>query len=404
MDHAVRMKKLDADFLSILFALLLITFARMMPPFIGADGNELVVRLGLEISVLGGISIYLFVKQRLTPFVYLAIVFALYMMNWILSAEKIQHVLSHFNKFALLLLLSEMLFLSYPLASFLKKIWCVVWVIFSLMAIMVFVTHVSGLFKLINIGGNHNYYYFPYFGYAVMKFLNNGFGIPRYVGFLNEPIHFGFFAGFNMIIAQKLFASKKYARYFSGLNMVAGLLTFSYAFYLSMGMYLLLWRHISKIPSKYIYVGSVLFILFAAGLGNELITLPHSSQGDRLKRYHLALVYIQGLNLDAYLYGAGLVPFQHAIGRGSSSALIDVFVSRGIFIFFAWAYLLHNRCKYIPGLLFYIVFYSLFTNLWSYPLFIVGVAIATSYSKFKTHALSEQHRSRMLFSNDTVSI
>lgn len=380
VNRIIQITKIDSDFLSVLFAIILVSFVCMMPPFLGSGSNSLPIRLALEILVLGGLSMYLLSQRRLNPLVSVILVFALYMMNWIFSAENIRQVLSHFNKLALLLLLSKVLVMNYPLTDFLKRLWVIMWVGFSIMAIVVFLLDVSGLMKMSRLNGySYIYYHYSYLGSVLFKNIA-GVMVPRYTGFLYEPIVFSFFSGFNMVAARWLFINRRRMQYFFVLNMVAGLLTFSFAFYIFVILFFVFWKYITRIPSKYVVVGGICFIIIS-GLVASNVSVPYTSFDNRIDRYSRSIEYIREFNVYDILFGVGIMPFLRGIGSGSASALIDIFVSRGIFLFFAWTYFLHVRNKYIPGLFFFIIFYSLFVNVWNFPLFVVGVAIVTSYSQ-----------------------
>ncbi len=384
IDQKIRISKVDADFLSVIFVGLLVSFVWMMPPFIDTDMGEKIVRLAIEFLVLIGASLYLFVKKSYQPFIFLIIVFVLYMMNWIVSAENIRHVLSHFCQITLLFLLSEVLVLNYGLASFLKNVWIITWTYFSFLAILTFLGKVSGLLVFNYVGDSHTHHYYQhlFLGYFLMKEFSIGLTLPRYVGFLNEPIIYAFFAGFNMVAAKRLFLVRKNSRRFFVLNMIAGMLTFSYSFYLFLGVFFLFWGYLKRVPSKYIFMGGMLVIVIFAYMGKYLY-MSDSSLSVRVGRYYHFVEYIKNFGIENVLFGVGMQRFVLDTNGAGTSALINTLVGKGIFLFLVWAYLLHARSKYIPGLLAFIVYYSLVLDFYVYPLFVVGVAIVTSYSQIK---------------------
>lgn len=378
--------------LLIVASIALMAFVAIYPPFLPTPFTEeyKTARLLFEGSILFLLSVYLS-KNDAEIFVVLLTVGFLYMMNWFFSAENIENVLSHFNKFAFLLLISSVLRRRNDLALLAKKMWIMFWVYCSIMGVVGYFLMTSNLVSptvLVGVEeglGRYYYYNYPFIGNFHLRI------IPRYTGFLFEPGMLGFFFGFNMVIAKQLVVDTKKCRLFLGLNMFAGLLTVSYAFFIFLVFFFCLrFRMVARLVSNKLvlmgfigFFGLIIMAALTSILNNVEDLLPYSSVGDRLLRYVLSIEFLREQSLGALVFGVGLFPFHEAIGRGASAGIIDVLASRGILLLGVWLYVLYMKAKHIPGLFAFILLYSLVFDYWHFPLFMIGLAIAASLDSSK---------------------
>ena len=374
---------------------ILMVFVMMYPPFLSSFSNAFtrdykLVRLLLEVTILLSMTLYLLSKGEAKIFIVLLAALFLYSMNVMLSNELIENGLSHFNKLVLLMLIPRVLCRKNDLARLSKKIWITFWVYCAIMGAIGCLLLMSGLFAptVENYGNDagHEYYSYPFIGKFVLKGASDLLSLPRYSGFLSEPIEMGFFYAFNIIIAKRLIFDAKKCKLFIILNIIGAISTFSYmmvpfvALLLSLRLRILSRLISSKIGLIILVVTSLMIMTVLLGLASGEIDrlFPSSSMGDRILRYILSIDLIKGQSLSALLFGMGSVPFIEAMGMGASAGIIDLLVSRGIIIMSIWLYLIYTKARSIPGLFILILLYSLTWSYWHFPLFIVGLAIVAS--------------------------
>lgn len=396
-DFSVATKKLP--FFVILIFIVLMIFVFMYPPIATSFTSEYKMgRLLLEGFILYSLSIYL-AKSETEILVVLFLVFVLYMMNWFFSTEHIENVLSHFNKFMFLLLISRVLWRRNDLALVGKNIWTMFWVYCSIMGIIGYLLMISNLVSpTLIVGeevglGRYSYYHYPLIGNYIMKSIV-GIPFPRYTGFLSEPGMLGFFFGFNLVIAKELIVGEKKCRRFTILNMVGGLLTISYAFGIFLAIFLCLrLTMVARLVSKRHYLFGLFCVLGIIGVASAVSPmvndisglLPYSSIGERFQQYVLSIDFLMKQSLSGLVFGVGILPFHDAIGGGATAGIFDVLASRGIILLGIWIYVLYVKARHIPGLFLFLMYYSLFIDYWHFPLFMLGLALATSLgvSKFR---------------------
>lgn len=372
-------------------AAILMIFAFLYPPFLATSFTTeyRTARLFFEGIILLLLALYL-LGSGTKIYAFLLSIFCLYMVNVALGVELIQNAWSHFNKLAFLLLLSSVLQRNNRLALALKKIWIKLWACFSIVGVIGYLLVLSNLVNptILEDYGNYAYYHYPFVGNFFFK-STDLFLIPRYSGFLVEPIVLGLFFGFNMIVAKKLIVDWKQGRRFFVLNMIGGLLTASYAFIIFLAVFILLkLKTVNRLVSHKVIViiclgvGFIILWMLLGSLPDNINNLlPYSSSGIRVRQHISSINFLTAAPLCTLIFGAGIMPFNEAIGGGASAGIFDVLASRGIILFCIWVTVLYRYARHIPGLFAYILFYSLVLDYWHFPLFILGLAIIASLGK-----------------------
>jgi hypothetical protein len=377
----------------ILGAIALMIFVFLYPPFLNTSFTieHKTVRIFFEGFILVSLAIYVS-KRDSDIFPVLLVVLLLYLMNWFFSKENIENVLSYFNKFAFLLLISAVLRRKNDLALLAKNVWITFWVYSSITGAIGYFLLISNLVSpTLIVGleeglGRYDFYNYPLIGNYFIK-SSDLFPIPRYTGFLVEPIMAGLFFGFNMIVAKQLIVDTKKCRRFLTLNMMAGMLTMSYAFFIFLVFFFclrskMIIRLVSKKVILILVIGFIGLIIMIASIisihYNVDELLPYSSLGQRVHIYALSLEVFREQSLGTLVFGAGIAPFNEAIGGGASAGIIDVLGSRGIILLGIWLCVLYMKARQIPGLFAFVLLYSLVLDYWHFPLFIIGLAIVAS--------------------------
>lgn len=374
-------------------AAIFMVFVFLYPPFLPSvfTMEYKIIRLFLEGILLFCMALNL-LRTNPKIHVFLFSILCLYLTNVVLSSEQIENALSYFNKFAFLLLLVALLQSNFRFAHALKKLWIWFWVYCSIIGIVGSLLVLTNLVNLTLYPGFENgaYYYYPFIGNFCFK-TTDLFRIPRYCGFMTEPILFGFFSGFNMLIAKNLIIDPKQSKKFFYLNLLAGLMTVSYAFMIFLMFFSLLrFRIIHRLVSHKVMIvccivlGVISLSIFNGIPENMDGLLPYSSLSARIQRYLVSIDFLTNASFLTLIFGAGIVSFQDTIQGGASAGIFDVLASRGIILFGIWGYILHKYAKMVPGLFVYIVFYSLVIDYWHFPLFLVGLALITVCAKSRT--------------------
>ncbi len=375
----------------VMASIALMAFVAIYPPFLATtfETEYKTIRLLFEGFILFSLSVYLS-KRDAEVFVILLVVGFLYMMNWGISTEKIENVLSHFNKFVFLLLIISALRRRNDLALLARNIWIVFWGYCSIAGMIGFVLMTTSVVNpTLIVGteegwGRYFYYNYPFIGNFTLR-STDLFYVPRYTGFLFESGMLSFFFGFNMVAAKHLVPDVKKCRLFFRANMIAGLLTVSFAFIIFLALFFILrTRMVARVVSnKAILIAGIIVLLIITIStisipDNTYELLPYSSTDDRLWRYALSIEFLKAQSLGALVFGVGLFPFHEAIGGGASAGLIDVLASRGVILLGVWLYVLYMKSKHVPGLFAFILLYSLAFDYWHFPLFAIGLGIVAS--------------------------
>lgn len=363
-------------------AVILCLFAALYPPFAYAPTGDdtKVFRLVFEASILFFLAISVW-RTRADLYLTVFGMLLLYLANWYASGELIDNVLSYFNKLALLLFLPVVLQRHRNLLLAMADLWVKFWTYSAIAGIIGYVLMFT---NFVAPGASYlsrsayEYFNYPLIGNFMLKQ-----GLPRFTGWLTEPVIIALFFGFNILVAAKLVAVRKKRRRFVLLNLIGGLLTLSYAFagfVVLMGLLRIkpVKRFLTNRITISVLVGvglMTLYALLAWMLNNSQALLPYSSLGERVGGVIRAIDFISTQSLTQWLLGSGIEPFHFGLQGGTSTGLLVVLGSRGIIIFGIWLYWLRRFAKPVRGLFAYCVFYSLVLDFWHFPLFIFGLSI-----------------------------
>lgn len=363
-------------------ALALLAYASLYPPFqhaADAEGAK-VFRLIFETAILAMLALSLSLRAA-DRYVAVFAALALYMVNWQISGEEIENVLSYFVKLAFLIFLSTAVRQQATIREALRRVWVAFWAYCVVAGAVGYVLLSTHLVAPTTHGETYLYYNYPLIGNFLMKGDD-----PRYTGFLTEPVQAGLFFGFNMVAAKVLVSSQRGRRWFFRLNLLGGLMTASYAFFLFLVALLALRSRTivrlvtnkgSLVAITVIVIASISALLaWLLSVGGAL--LPYSSLGVRIGQYVRAVSFLQEASLSQWVFGSGILPFHLAIGGGASAGILDVLASRGLIIAAVWLYVIHSNAGRVQGLFPYICLYSLVLDFWHYPLFIIGLSIAAA--------------------------
>lgn len=356
-------------------------FASLNPPFITPQTSIYLERFRLLLESIILLCLVVSLPRSGIRYPILTLVLAIYLINYLVSGESLSHVLSHFNKFALLFMLASVLSRRRTLLNIATTVWITIWISIAVLALVGFLLYQSPVrqFGVLYSYSGYEYFSFPIIGnylFRTTEFAN----LPRFAGYFFEPAIVSFFFAFNLLSAPSLIGNKKRRRVFEGLCFLGGLLTFSWIFFLFVGIYAVLRMPISSKVLKgvtliaLITVGMLLAVMSPLGLSS----LPYSSSNERVQRYDRSVQFLSMQTPSKLIFGAGVEPFHQSIGSGASAAFLDLLASRGLLIAAAWLYVLYATARPIAGLILIIALYGLVIDYWHFPLFIIGLAIVVS--------------------------
>lgn len=367
--------------LSLLLTGLIFLYTFLYPPFLSGDRVDVVFRLTTETFVLLILLLTMLLKIHNKTMMFLLMAIILMFLYLQFSLDESRNVLSFFNKIIFFILLLSTIHENYKLNTYLKKMWIFVWIYFSISAIIAVVGFGTGIIPFSMWGtGKHLYYFNPLVGTIMTKNVDIVV-LPRYVGWMCVPSTPAFFFGANIFIAQNLFIKQHRARYFKWINAIAGILTFSTTFYLFFIGYLLYQYVYPKVLKTKTII--LLLILLSLPLVWYILlymfeqpeVFKYTSLGDRTWRYQNAWEVFTEMHIYHKLFGFGVIPLTLEAGGAMTSGLLNLLLGRGSLMFCFLMYLIFRHAKYHTGFLIYILFCSLAYDLFSYPLFFLGLVL-----------------------------
>lgn len=364
----------------------------LYPPFIFTPLVDPAIRLVMEGGVLLSLaSICLYHRPGKIPKVLLMAV-ALTLLYGMFNQENIRHLLSFFNKLFFIILLVKALERNYQLTSLIKGLWVFMWCLLAISAIIGSVGFATGLisFSKSDLFFVHERYIFnPVFGQAYRIGLPAVLGpnFFRYVGWLVEPGDLGFFFGINIFLSTDIFINSHRARYFRWLNVIAGLLTFSMAFYFFIIPYFFYAKCLSGkvIPTKVVLWMIVLSIAIIgyATIDLQKALLPVApSLPTRTLNLQKTLESLPGLDLKSLVFGMGVEPYCN-LEDASHGGMFRLLLGLGLLVFTFFVFLMYKYTKNNFVFFLFIFYYSIFFNILWNPLLFLGVALGYAYSFHK---------------------
>lgn len=359
---------------------LIFLYAFLYPPFLSVIRVDISFRLIIETFVL---LVFLFtallkIYHKTMIFLLMAVIGMFFCL--LFSLDESRNVVSFFNKIFFFILLANAIHKNYRFNAYLKNVWVFVWIYFSISAIFVGIGFVTGLMQFsLWETGKHLYHFNLLVGTFIAKDIDIAI-LPRYTGWMCEPGVPAFFFGANIFIAQNLFTNKYRACYFKWINVIAGLLTFSVTFYLFLMSYFLYKKIcVKKLKTVIPFLVLLSFPLVWYGLlyiFEQPEIFKYTSLIDRTWRYCKAWEVFTDMNISYKLFGYGILPLFRKVGGGVGSGLVGLLFGRGLLIFCLLIYLIFRYTKHYVCFFIYIIFYSLAFDLFSYPLFYIGLIIS----------------------------
>ena len=164
-------------------------------------------------------------------------------------------------------------------------------------------------------------------------------GVERVCSFFNEPQYAGLFFLFNILIAKN--NTELIPRNYYFVNLLAGLFTFSFSFYVLMVIYLILSFNAKLVYNKFIFIIIILlfFTVFSqTNLINYYLDLLNSftSYDDRVSRAVSVFYVLENESTFNLLFGNGINTYQlkniDEVRRGISSGYLYLIYEFGIVI------------------------------------------------------------------------
>jgi len=302
------------------FIVLLTIF--IYPPLVFAYLIDTNIRLFLFFIMMALSAVYLLTiksvkKIEINRLIMFLLLFALIVMNLFLANfNNVHNYISIFSILTFAVVISIMASISAfrPLINKITNMYVYFFVIVCLSVILSFI--VTALFSSTNILDydfskfRYNYGVTP-FGLVWHKNIL-GIDVIRSFSFFTEPVFISFFILINIFIIAPVINRK----YFKLINVTAGLLTFSYYFYLMLIFILFIHNKTRK------YQNSFIFLTLLIGIFNYEYFLQSSSLDDRIYRFNIWTDIFQSYNLTEVLFGTGV--------DGVISRYSDKHVSAGI--------------------------------------------------------------------------
>lgn len=201
-------------------------------------------------------------------------------------------------------------------------IWIPVCSLLSVIFLFIF-----GELNLFNIGnGGHDTYLFTPFGALLAKdFAEIGAGVVyRSFSFFCEPVYLAFFCAVNIFLVAPYF--KERSRFFLAANVIGGILTFSYLFFV-VSFFLFFSKKIASLSFK-----ANLYLLFLVSLiiiSSQMDLFSSSSLGDRINRMNLFFMAMEDTNIFQFMFGRGFAQ-ETGFDRGFSAGLFTTIYEVGI--------------------------------------------------------------------------
>lgn len=370
--------------LSALFILLLLAYITLSEPFFGIAIANPKLRIAVEAALLLTFLSFFYATTHLSemrrPIVGLLIVAAwLVISNPTMSGAHGHSPPALIAKFAMLLLGAHAICNHRRLHQLCAWTWVAVWAVISLQTIT------SGLcynLHLIDFGTS------PFksvgFFHPILGFINTwnffGFIYGKPMGYLLEPIALGFCLGLNIVVSPS-FLKPSHAKWFKGINLIAGLCVGSTAFYLFFllfGLYQLMHRHLAT-PLLVVILGAIAAVFLGA-------TIEYTSLKDRAFRLAIGMDALMQSNWKSLLFGNMNYLSSNTIPNTDlktiSSGFLTVLVQRGVPLLLFLCYLLHRYTRGNTVVLAYLLYYGLLLQYFWWPVAILFLVLLINNSGF----------------------
>jgi hypothetical protein len=257
-------------------------------------------------------------------------------------------------------------------------------IFFKIICFSIILNFICNLFFSINISflstlfSSENYEYnVSLLGISIDKFFGP-INVSRNFFFFIEPVFASIFFIFNIFFISECLNIKDKNRFLI-INLTAGILTFSFLFFVLLIIVFFL-KSISKFKIKQIIFGLPISLL----LGFFVFSIFDSSSIlERSIRFQAAFEEISSMKFIDYIFGFGYLK-EYSLDRGFSAGILNLLLEGGAIIFLIFLYNLFSLSN--SRLLFFISFISLFVlepN--KFPFFWISFTLASYVfkSKFK---------------------
>ncbi len=361
---------------------LMIVYALSYTPFISESFVPASVRIGIEGFTICLLLILTFQYPFTKWIILLPVVFMIFGSIVISGADTVLKVVSSLNKIIFFILAIGLLCRSRKILKTCINIWIKLWVFLGVMAILSSLGYATGLIHFSPLEFSEitpGLYYF-YLSNSIFGNLNPrtilDIQVGRVAGYAYEPGQLAFFFGFNILIARS-WVNEKQLKFFTWVNFMAGLATFSMTF-LSFFVFFFL-VNFSFVDNKSRYImAPPLFLCFAWFLYYiiDVGALGFTSAEDRFIRLVLAGDIIKDNTWFTTLFGNGIGVAVKRGEMGLSSAPVNILVERGAIVLVFMYYLLVRCSKHNRWLLLYLFYYSLLFEMFWWPVYMLAIAMA----------------------------
>lgn len=369
---------------------LVFVYLLLYPPFISHVALPSSLRLGVETLTLAFLAvIYLLRRQyRFSPhFIYAFLLLSFY---GIFGGDAPQQVLAFGLKLFFMLLILRVLAFDLPLYLWVRQLWITLWAAFFVMSLIGFLGKLGGFLPLMSfpVKTAYPYQFNPLVGNLLQKPVM-GFMLPRYTGYIDEPGLYACFAGVNFFLAKDLFVERSRQRLWAAMALGSALLTLSYTLYLFLVLYFaFVWTRRVKISINLLIsliaavtLPAIAFIAFVPD------ALPNSSALDRMLQVLRAWGVYLDADLQATLFGIGILPLKELIEGGTTSGLLQVLMSRGLALTAYFYAMIYGTIRHNGPLLLFVIYFSLTFDFFWYPLFLTGLALSYLGHRYNQESL-----------------
>lgn len=380
------------SFTAVAMAFLLFAYAFCYEPFVFISYLSAPLRISLEGFVLFltlVINIYYKYSNMYRWLIAITFLFACFPL---LGVDTVVKIVASYNKLLFLILVVGLFSCFSGVLKAALTMWIGLWRLLCYLSIGAFIgysTHTIAFSELyfgdINEGALYSYMHNFIFGNIVPRnFYDIEFG--RVAGHMFEPGLASFFYGFNILVSRRWFADEKRARKFILLNFAAGLTTVSMTFLFFIAFYIFtnvsLRRNKLNFELKVLLVVGliILYIAFSLYLISSGL-MEFSSSDDRILRLQSAMEIMENNTWLSSLFGNGVGVSVNKMEMGISAGLLNILIERGAVTLLLIGLIFHRFSKHNRWLLFYLIYYNLMFEMFWYPIFLLGIAIAYVYAQ-----------------------
>lgn len=378
---------------------LVIAYALFFSPFLFTYMLNETVRIGLEGLIVFLLIIFtLFLNRRISKYFFIFIGLSI-MISILVQGDKVNNF-SSLNKIIFFLLLGQYLFMNYKFAEILKWLYLAFWtfqVCEAVLAFFLFTFHLApfreaGIYA--NTGIRYHYLSFYFLGNIAAIKAILGITVNRIAGYVFEPIMFAFFCGLNVLSANIFFKPGRNKNVFRFINLLGVIFSFSFGGIFTLFIAILFKKYIKGALEKtrnilIIVIIFVMGVFLIAGFGFMDKLLFYSSFDIRMMKILKGLELFKQIDLKSLLFGFGIIKANTFVGGQIDSGLINIILSRGLILSILILTIIIKYLKTNSETLIYLLVYSLFLEVFWYPMFWLHLSLLYYFSR--KHAMNEKY-------------